>query len=270
MIVKILLFLLLYFALLYYFLFSHYFALSFDVFFFQSCVAICFWQVARARERDRLRQWFFNRFSEIFFFSLSSIRIKRQMKRWLKLLSKSNPKRKNACHRNKETNKTNKCGLRQNRSVPLPFHSPYSKYTTKINKQFQLEQKKIQIYSNPSKKHPSQQKQQHIPHRMATNTQCNTRTSTRTHATSIGDRRKMNDAAAAKKMTNHSKSPETICQALLLMCFIRNTLVCARSILKRKYNHCVAAWCVCISFHFNLVDHTKCFFFLLSFRSLFF
>lgn len=71
----------------------------------------------------------------------------------------------------------------------------------------------------------------------------------------------MNDAAAAKKMTNHSKSPETICQALLLMCSIRNTLVCARSILKRKYNHCVAAWCVCISFHFNLVDHTKCFFF---------
>lgn len=182
------------------------------------------------------------------------------MKRWLKLLSKSNPKRKNACHRNKETNKTNKCGLRQNRSVPLPFHSPYSKYTTKINEQFQLEQKKIQIYSNPSKKHPSQQKQQHIPHRMTTNTPCNIRTSTRTHATSIGDRRKMNDAAAAKKMTNHSKSPETICQALLLMCFIRNTLVCARSILKRKYNHCVAAWCVCISFHFNLVDHTKCFF----------
>lgn len=136
----------------------------------------------RERERERLRQWFFNRFSEFFFLSLSSIRIKRQMKRWLKLLSKSNPKRKNACHRNKETNKTNKCGLRQNRSVPLPFHSPYSKYTTKINEQFQLEQKKIQIYSNPSKKHPSQQKQQHIPHRMATNTQCKL---AQAHATSI-------------------------------------------------------------------------------------
>lgn len=48
-------------------------------------------------------------------------------------------------------------------------------------------------------------------------------------------------------------------------CFMCSCTSCAlivqtkRKKRERGDNHCVAAWCVCISFHFS--DHTKCFYF---------
>lgn len=96
-------------------------------------------------QQGRARQWFFNRFFEIFL--LLSIQIKEtQMESWWVkvdgilrtfvvtrcIVTKEPPKRTNVDRFDVLS-----------KIVPLPFHSPYNKYTTKINEQFQLEQRRF-------------------------------------------------------------------------------------------------------------------------------
>lgn len=109
------------------------------------------------------RQWFFNRFfSEIH--SLSSIRSndwkekmnERKCYCWWKLLlflSKSNHSKTTYALEQKSQQNEQMCIWRREkkRSVPLPFYSPYNKYTTKINRTIPIGTKNIQIYSNASK-----------------------------------------------------------------------------------------------------------------------